>query len=177
MQDHPAQHLRCPSHEHHWNSPGRLETHQRHLARLPNPRGVSSFTPGVDSRQMNKRLRYTDLCRAAPPFTTIPAPDHNLTSGYLICGHFKDALIDAIKQGVAYLRDVPGRPGMPPGPGSCGRVSCSDKSAICKSDLDGSLLRPHSALPTYLTRGGLALLGKSPSLLFRKSPKKACTTC
>lgn len=148
MQDRPAQHLRCPSLEPHWNSPGRLEAHQHHLARLPNSRSVSFFTPGVDSRQMNRRLRYTDLCRDAPPFTTLPPPDHNLTSGYFICGHFKDANIDAIKQGVAYLRDVPGRPGMPPGPGSCGRVSCSDKSAICKSALHGSLLRSHLAVYT-----------------------------
>ncbi|KAH8764807.1 hypothetical protein F5883DRAFT_715448 [Diaporthe sp. PMI_573] len=61
-----------------------------------------------------------------------PRPDHNLTDGYLKCVYpFRmDARRSAIKEGISYLRQVPGRPGMPPGPGSCGRVSCSDQSAI-----------------------------------------------
>ncbi|GFF63739.1 hypothetical protein IFM60648_01027 [Aspergillus lentulus] len=35
-----------------------------------------------------------------------------------------------IQQGVSYLDGVPGRPSQGPGPGSCGRVSCSYNSAI-----------------------------------------------
>ncbi|KAM7194191.1 hypothetical protein V8F20_008111 [Naviculisporaceae sp. PSN 640] len=35
-----------------------------------------------------------------------------------------------IWEGVQYLKGVPGKPAASPGPGSCGRVSCSWKSAI-----------------------------------------------
>lgn len=35
-----------------------------------------------------------------------------------------------IKQGIEYLGTVPGSPGQGPGPGSCGRVSCSYGAAI-----------------------------------------------
>lgn len=35
-----------------------------------------------------------------------------------------------ISQGIDYLRGVAGRPTEGPGPGKCGRVSCSDNSAI-----------------------------------------------
>ena len=37
---------------------------------------------------------------------------------------------DAIENGVNYLRGVPGAPANGPGPGNCGRVSCSHDSAI-----------------------------------------------
>lgn len=59
-------------------------------------------------------------------------PRHNLTDGYLKFGNQLDADRLSIREGVAYLRNVPGKPGMPPGPRVSGRVSCSVKSAICK---------------------------------------------
>ncbi|GAB1309857.1 Ecp2 effector protein domain-containing protein [Madurella fahalii] len=40
------------------------------------------------------------------------------------------AFTDAILTGILYLRGVSGRPTQGPGPGNCGRVSCSENSAI-----------------------------------------------
>lgn len=38
--------------------------------------------------------------------------------------------VPAIIQGIKYLKGVPGKPTNGPGPGNCGRVSCSEGSAI-----------------------------------------------
>lgn len=47
------------------------------------------------------------------------------------CGYGdKGADIGAIRVGVHYLRGLNGRPANGPGPGNCGRVSCSYNSAI-----------------------------------------------
>lgn len=83
------------------------------------------------------RNKHTDQARGLAgrqgvmPHPTDP-PRHNLTNGYLICNNRPSASRLAVIDGIYYLRDIPGRPGMPPGPGACGRVSCSDASAICK---------------------------------------------
>ncbi|KAK8038606.1 hypothetical protein PG993_007017 [Apiospora rasikravindrae] len=50
--------------------------------------------------------------------------------GKLVCGGFPRGSVLYLNQGVNYLRGVPGRPGNGPGPGACGRVSCSYNSAI-----------------------------------------------
>ncbi|KAK4224233.1 hypothetical protein QBC38DRAFT_371454 [Podospora fimiseda] len=49
---------------------------------------------------------------------------------HTICGHFSSANKGRIQQGIDYLWGVGGRPGNGPGPGACGRVSCSYNSAI-----------------------------------------------
>ncbi|KAK2598281.1 hypothetical protein N8I77_011704 [Diaporthe amygdali] len=49
--------------------------------------------------------------------------------------------VDRINKGIAYLRKVPGKPGLPPGPRQCGRVSCAWKSAICESAWQALLTR------------------------------------
>jgi len=46
------------------------------------------------------------------------------------CGAWDDADLAAILEGIRYLRKVNGQPTGSPGPGACGRVSCSYKSAI-----------------------------------------------
>ncbi|KAK4449043.1 hypothetical protein QBC34DRAFT_380525 [Podospora aff. communis PSN243] len=46
------------------------------------------------------------------------------------CNNFGKASVAAIRDGVSYLRGVPGIPTNGPGPGACGRVSCSYNSAI-----------------------------------------------
>jgi hypothetical protein len=46
------------------------------------------------------------------------------------CGHFDPATTEAVWQGIYHLSHVPGRPVSIPGPGVCGRVSCSYDSAI-----------------------------------------------
>lgn len=40
------------------------------------------------------------------------------------------ARVDKIQDGIKYLRGVTGKPSMGPGPGNCGRVSCSWNAAI-----------------------------------------------
>lgn len=49
----------------------------------------------------------------------------------ILCDPFSDlASASAISSGINYLRGVPGTPTNGPGPGNCGRVSCSYNSAI-----------------------------------------------
>ncbi|KAK4225436.1 hypothetical protein QBC38DRAFT_483007 [Podospora fimiseda] len=45
-------------------------------------------------------------------------------------GRWAPALDEAIQQGIAHLRAVSGRPSNGPAPNNCGRVSCSQNSAI-----------------------------------------------
>ncbi|KUI59332.1 hypothetical protein VP1G_06578 [Cytospora mali] len=55
-----------------------------------------------------------------------------------LCNFLGDsASASRIAQGVSYLREVPGKPSNGPGPGECGRVSCSYNSAIwwCNDNL------------------------------------------
>lgn len=60
----------------------------------------------------------------------------------VICGNFPTANPKRILEGIAYLNSLPGgdRPTNGPGPGACGRVSCSYNSAIwwC-NDVSGPL--------------------------------------
>ncbi|KAL4791933.1 hypothetical protein BDV19DRAFT_392569 [Aspergillus venezuelensis] len=84
--------------------------------------------------------------------------------GWLVCGQWPGADRPRIQEGINYLRLVPGRPGNGPGPGNCGRVSCSYNAAIwwCNdvSFLDSSpsdaIERDHSIKLTS------SLLCKSP---------------
>lgn len=46
------------------------------------------------------------------------------------CDVYDYARKDATRDGIKYLRSVPGTPANGPGPGNCGRVSCSYNSAI-----------------------------------------------
>lgn len=46
------------------------------------------------------------------------------------CGHWDPARAEAIWEGINHLNHVSGRPVSKPGPGVCGRVSCSYESAI-----------------------------------------------
>jgi hypothetical protein len=49
---------------------------------------------------------------------------------HTVCHNFESANYIRIKEGVNYLRGVPGRPWLAAGPGKCARVSCSWNSAI-----------------------------------------------
>ncbi|KAL4902251.1 hypothetical protein BDW74DRAFT_181097 [Aspergillus multicolor] len=46
------------------------------------------------------------------------------------CNNYDEAITRRIREGITYLRGVSGRPSNGPGPGNCGRVSCSYNSAI-----------------------------------------------
>jgi hypothetical protein len=64
--------------------------------------------------------------------------------GNKICDNFPDkAIWWAINDGADYLRNLPGQPTNGPGPGNCGRVSCSYNSAIWWCN-DVSGLPPHA---------------------------------
>jgi hypothetical protein len=45
--------------------------------------------------------------------------------GRIVCGNFPSASTRRVEEGVQYLHSVDGRPRNGPGPGNCGRVSCS----------------------------------------------------
>ncbi|KAM7202260.1 hypothetical protein V8F33_002977 [Rhypophila sp. PSN 637] len=45
-------------------------------------------------------------------------------------GPWETANVGRIREGISHLKGVPGKPANSPGPGSCGRVSCSYQSAI-----------------------------------------------
>ncbi|RAK78812.1 uncharacterized protein BO72DRAFT_457416 [Aspergillus fijiensis CBS 313.89] len=46
------------------------------------------------------------------------------------CNNYPQAIRRRIEEGISYLRGVSGQPRNGPGPGNCGRVSCSYNSAI-----------------------------------------------
>ncbi|OOF95837.1 hypothetical protein ASPCADRAFT_405538 [Aspergillus carbonarius ITEM 5010] len=46
------------------------------------------------------------------------------------CTNYDQAITRRIQEGITYLRGVSGSPSNGPGPGNCGRVSCSYNSAI-----------------------------------------------
>ncbi|KAL2786646.1 hypothetical protein BJX66DRAFT_328447 [Aspergillus keveii] len=49
---------------------------------------------------------------------------------YFCFGRWPGTSRRRIGEGIRYLRGLPGTPSLPPGPGSCGRVSCSYNAAI-----------------------------------------------
>ncbi|KAL2860917.1 uncharacterized protein BJX67DRAFT_375715 [Aspergillus lucknowensis] len=51
-------------------------------------------------------------------------------SNFNCFGRWGGAQMEVIEDGIEYLRGVDGRPNMGPGPGNCGRVSCSYNSGI-----------------------------------------------
>lgn len=51
-------------------------------------------------------------------------------TGSTHCSGFPEALVSDILMGMQYLRGLSGTPTNGPGPGNCGRVSCSDAAGI-----------------------------------------------
>ncbi|GAM35627.1 hypothetical protein TCE0_017r04105 [Talaromyces pinophilus] len=84
---------------------------------------------------------YAHLKTINPDFETeFPPIDHKNSiearaadysvSSYFCQGRWAGCSWSRIQQGISYLDGVPGRPSNGPGPGNCGRVSCSYNSAI-----------------------------------------------
>lgn len=83
---------------------------------------------------------YSQLKQINPTFETdFPPVEDNNTEvlaalqkrDTVNCGVFSDTgSVVAIKSGISHLRGVSGQPTNGPGPGNCGRVSCSYDSAI-----------------------------------------------
>ncbi|KAB8074372.1 hypothetical protein BDV29DRAFT_124239 [Aspergillus leporis] len=84
---------------------------------------------------------YAHLKTLNPDFENeFPPADHNdaikargaayTVSNYFCQGRWPGCSWGRIQEGIRYLNGVPGRPSNGPGPGNCGRVSCSYNSAI-----------------------------------------------
>ncbi|KAL3492408.1 hypothetical protein BJX62DRAFT_224573 [Aspergillus germanicus] len=79
--------------------------------------------------------------------------------GRVACGgRWEQTSRDDIMRGIFYLRDVPGKPTNGPGPGACGRVSCSDRAAIwwCNDDDKPKTLESYGSIAD----GAMAVLEK-----------------
>ncbi|KAM7194187.1 hypothetical protein V8F20_008107 [Naviculisporaceae sp. PSN 640] len=108
--------------------------------------GVADFVWGVDAYGNGTMINitgpvehvYEELKKINPTLVknlhAAEAPSRTTNEIGPTCGAlswgFGQARKSAIDQGVDYLHNVPGVPVLGPGPGKCGRVSCSWKSAI-----------------------------------------------
>ncbi|KAF1357481.1 hypothetical protein EJ07DRAFT_128597, partial [Lizonia empirigonia] len=70
------------------------------------------------------------------PFTSDEAPTSSLAKRTVFsradtkCGNFPFTGPQLVREQITYLRKVNGQPRNGPGPGNCGRVSCTDKAGI-----------------------------------------------
>ncbi|KAL2851100.1 hypothetical protein BJY01DRAFT_122306 [Aspergillus pseudoustus] len=81
------------------------------------------------------------------------------TDGRVACGRrWEQTSRDDIMRGIFYLRDLPGQPTNGPGPGACGRVSCSYGAAIwwCNDDDQPKTLESYGSIAD----GAMAIVGK-----------------
>ncbi|KAL3456003.1 hypothetical protein BJX64DRAFT_271465 [Aspergillus heterothallicus] len=81
------------------------------------------------------------------------------TDGRVDCGgQWEQTSRDDIMRGIFYLRDVPGRPTNGPGPGACGRVSCSYGAAIwwCNDENEAKTLESYGSIAD----GAMAIVDK-----------------
>ncbi|PHH59412.1 hypothetical protein CDD81_3222 [Ophiocordyceps australis] len=83
-----------------------------------------------DSACKKDKMRRNDFCKK------------QFHAGIVCRRRWKDAHGWAVRKGIKYLRRVKGSPVNGPGPGNCGRVSCSDESAIwwCNDNSDAKTL-------------------------------------
>ncbi|KAF6814984.1 hypothetical protein CMUS01_12544 [Colletotrichum musicola] len=85
-------------------------------------------------------FNITDVAEADVPVPEVAGSLQKRTDfkgSKVICNNFgRAASYTAYLDGINYLRGVSGKPYAPAGPGACGRVSCSDNTAIwwCNDD-------------------------------------------
>ncbi|KAB8272197.1 hypothetical protein BDV30DRAFT_133364 [Aspergillus minisclerotigenes] len=114
--------------------------------------GVQDFswevetTPGGEKVVLNGTIQevYTELLKINPRFdgdfaeyaakNELARRDNSASSlnkrNDVKCNNYQQAIRRRIEEGIRYLHSVPGQPTNGPGPGNCGRVSCSYNSAI-----------------------------------------------
>lgn len=108
--------------------------------------GIEDFTWQIETTPGGPKVNvsgtiesvYSQLTKINPKFVDeYPPIEVNETSSALtkrddiLCGNWPDSAgTFAITQGISHLRGVSGVPTNGPGPGNCGRVSCSLDSAI-----------------------------------------------
>lgn len=92
---------------------------------------------------------YAHALQINPKFAFASSPearDLHQKRGTVQCGNWPLADKGRIQEGISYLRGVPAAPRNGPGPGNCGRVSCSYNAAIwwCNDVRTGCFLARHS---------------------------------
>ncbi|KAK1248934.1 hypothetical protein MKX08_007154 [Trichoderma sp. CBMAI-0020] len=119
-------------------------------------------TPGGPTVLVNGTIEavYDKLTKINPNFTAeypLQAKNHAANGtlekrytvdGYLCWSPWPYTSFFAIDDGVSYLRGVRGQPTNGPGPGNCGRVSCSYQSAIwwCNDNSQSKTLQDFGAI-------------------------------
>ena len=99
----------------------------------------------VQALQINPDFKRTDAVRVASSSSTPRRGLHEHMKRAVNCGTWPLANKQCIEEGIAYLRTVPAAPRNGPGPGNCGRVSCSHNSTIywCNDVSSVPLKRSH----------------------------------
>jgi hypothetical protein len=107
------------------------------------------LNPAWDDDYKNNTLELNSTIsqRSASPNLSTRANFQD--AAYFCGGRWHDCDYLAILDGVRYLRQVQGRPRNGPGPGNCGRVSCSYKSAIWWCNDVSNYLTNNLVLETY----------------------------
>ncbi|KAF4506700.1 hypothetical protein G6O67_006755 [Ophiocordyceps sinensis] len=101
---------------------------------------------------------------------------YKVKRGNVICGVWASATRGAIINGISYLRRVRGSATSGPGPGNCGRVSCSRNAAIwwCNDNQHDYTLESFSRIADS-ARLSTAAPPKWPLQLFRARTSRAAT--
>ncbi|KAH8839851.1 hypothetical protein MCOR27_004063 [Pyricularia oryzae] len=89
----------------------------------------------AQAREINPNFEIPAVPEAEEKRSISPTPPSSARlnkRAHEICGIFPSASKFRIQEGISYLNRLPAgdRPLLPPGPGACGRVSCSYNSAI-----------------------------------------------
>lgn len=99
------------------NVTGTIEQAYKHMKTI-NPGFLSNF--GFDQPPVN-----------VSSLSMMPLESRGYTIDHIACDvDFEWAFLEPIQTGMFYLNNIPGKPTNGPGPGNCGRVSCSYDAAI-----------------------------------------------
>ncbi|QUC21797.1 uncharacterized protein UV8b_06038 [Ustilaginoidea virens] len=92
-----------------------------------------NFTGTIENVISEVQKRNTAF-KLDPPEIDILSKRYQWDFGDLICGggpyNWQWAKTNYVTGGIKYLRSIKGKPHLPAGPGTCGRVSCGDKASI-----------------------------------------------
>lgn len=89
---------------------------------------IQQVFDALDKANPNFRHDFGIANKSVLPATAESSSSYEVEK--VICTGFDYARKDATQDGIKHLNSVPGAPANGPGPGNCGRVSCSYDSAI-----------------------------------------------
>ncbi|KAK3488658.1 uncharacterized protein B0T23DRAFT_413815 [Neurospora hispaniola] len=110
---------------------------------------IQQVYDALDKANPNFRKDFgIDNTADSPVFATATESDSSYELESLVCNVFDYAQRTATTKGIEYLNNVPGTPANGPGPGNCGRVSCSYESAIywCNDNPDVKSLDSYGSI-------------------------------